>query len=343
MYLVSLIIPVYNAEKYLDNTLNSIINQTIGFNNIELILVDDASTDSSKKIIEKYAKKYENIFPYFSTKNHGNPGFGRNMGLKKSTADYIMFMDNDDEIDKNFCKKLYETMINENADIVCCNTRVVDSLNETLNNIPYHNGIEKENFIIIKNDDILLFKNNSIWNKIYKKSIIEKNNITFKEDTYADDLIFTSTYFLKSNKLIYLKNYFGYTWNIRSHSLSHSVKKEHIEGLIEAYTELSKIFKKENKEKFGNEILSGHTGFLLWQCTLLDEDKTETKKILKEVHDFEIENNIKRVNSWDMNILNYFILNEKYTLARILFKNMDRLRKSNTFKKIWRKIYSLIN
>ena len=332
-----MIIPVYNAEKYLEETLNSIMNQSIGFNNIELILVDDLSTDNSKKIIEKYAETYNNIVPLYSSKNHGHPGFGRNIGLKKATADYIMFMDNDDEIDKDMCKKLYETITAENADIVCCDTHVVDPLGDIKDPTYYTNGIEKNDFIIIEGDDLLLFRNNSLWNKIYKKNIIKDNNIKFEESTYADDLIFTSTYLIKSKKLIYLKDYFGYKWKIRTDSLSHAVKKKHVMGLINAYKHLSTIFKEENKMDLGNTVLTRHTGFLLIQCTYLDENKEETEEILKEVHDYEIENNIKKLPGL-MNILNYFILNEHYTTARLFSKIIDRIRKIDMLRKINRKI-----
>lgn len=337
MYLISMIIPVYNAEKHLEETINSIINQSIGFNNIELILVDDLSTDNSKKIIEEYAKTYNNIVPFYSNKNHGHPGFGRNIGLKKATADYIMFMDNDDELDKDMCKKLYETITDENADIVCCDTHVVDPLGDIKDNTDYTNGIQKKDFIIIEGDDLILFRNNSLWNKIYKKNIIKYNDIKFEETTYADDLIFTSTYLIKSKKLIYLKDYFGYKWKIRTDSLSHAVKKKHIIGLIKAYRRLSIIFKKENKVNLGNTVLRRHTTFLLIQCTYLDENKEETEKILKEVHDYEIENHIKKLPGL-MNILNYFILNEHYTIARLFSKIIDRIRKIDMLRKINRKI-----
>lgn len=332
-----MIIPVYNAEKHLKETINSIINQSIGFNNIELILVDDFSTDNSKKIIEEYAESYNNIIPFYSSKNHGNPGFGRNIGLEKATADYIMFMDNDDELDKEICKKFYETITGENADVVCCDTHVVDPLGDIKENTYYTNGIQKKDLIIIECDDLLLFRNNSLWNKIYKKNIIKDNDIKFEETTYADDLIFTSTYFIKSKKLIYLKDYFGYKWKIRTDSLSHAVKKKHIMGLIEAYRHLSILFKEENKEELGNTILRRHAGFLLIQCTYLDEDKKETEEILKEVHDYEIENDINELAGL-MNILNYFILNEHYTIARLFIKIVDRIRRLDMLRKINRKI-----
>ena len=332
-----MIIPVYNAEKYLEETINSIINQSIGFNNIELILVDDLSTDNSKKIIEEYAETYNNIIPFYSNKNHGHPGFGRNIGLKKATADYIMFMDNDDELDKDMCKKLYETITDENADVVCCDTYIVDPLGDIKDTIIYANGIQKKDFIIIEGDDMLLFRNNSLWNKIYKKNIIKDNDIEFEETTYADDLIFTSVYFIKSKKLIYLKDYFGYKWKIRTDSLSHAVKKQHITGLIKSYRHLSIIFKEENKVNLGNTVLRRHTEFLLIKCTYLDENKEETEEILKEVRDYEVENNIKELAGL-MNKLNYFILNEHYTIARLFIKIIDRIRRLDILRKINRKI-----
>ena len=100
MYKISMIIPVYNAEKYLKRTINSIINQSIGFENIELILVDDNSQDNSKSIIEEYVAKYDNVIGIYSNENHGFPGFGRNKGIEIASAQYIMFSDNDDEHDK---------------------------------------------------------------------------------------------------------------------------------------------------------------------------------------------------------------------------------------------------
>ena len=97
MYKVSVIMPVYNAEEYLGNALDSVINQSMGFENIELILVDDKSTDNSRNIIEEYSNIYYNIKPIFLDENSGCPGIPRNVGIKNASSDYIMFIDNDDE------------------------------------------------------------------------------------------------------------------------------------------------------------------------------------------------------------------------------------------------------
>ena len=190
-YKISVIIPVYNAEKHLENTINSIIKQSIGFENIELILVDDASKDNSKKIIESYSEKYSNIIPYFSEKNHGYPGFGRNIGLNTATSDYIMFMDNDDEYDVNMCETLYETMINENADIVVCGRMMVNQSNNIEEKIHHVYGTEENGKIILKNEELLYFNSHIILNKIFKKEIITSNNLKFNEHSRLDDDMFT--------------------------------------------------------------------------------------------------------------------------------------------------------
>lgn len=121
MYKVSVIIPVYNAESSLKNALNSVINQTIGFKNIELILVDDNSNDNSKNIIKCYANKYDNIKAIFLNQNSGSPSKPRNIGIENVTAPYLMFLDNDDEFFKDCCEVLYNSITTNQVDIVNCN------------------------------------------------------------------------------------------------------------------------------------------------------------------------------------------------------------------------------
>lgn len=339
MYLVSLIIPIYNAEKFLDNTINSVINQSIGFKNIELILVDDNSKDNSKKIIENYAEKYDNIIPYYSKTNHGFPGFGRNIGLEKSTADFIMFMDNDDELDKDICKKLYETIICEHADIVCCDKVNVDYISEIKNNINYTNGIEKNDKIIIENEDILFFGSISVWNKIYRKQTIIENKIKFKEDSQADDFIFTMNYFLKSKRLVYLKNYFGYYWNIQSDSLSHVVTLEMMDDLLTTNDIIFNSLKKANKSHLAKKIFKNNIPYLILQSSYLKVNRKEFKNVLKQIHTFEkkIDFDLKLNGIW-LNVLNYFIIHENYNIVILILRILDKLRSPTILKKINRKL-----
>ena len=93
MYKISVIIPVYNAENTLKQAVNSVINQSIGFENIELILVDDNSNDNSRKIIQDYADKYGNVKAIFLRENSGSPSKPRNTGIDNATAPYLMFLE----------------------------------------------------------------------------------------------------------------------------------------------------------------------------------------------------------------------------------------------------------
>ena len=112
---ISVIIPVYNAEKYLERCLDSACKQTL--QDIEIICVDDCSTDGSFEILKKYSKNYKNLIVIKLEKNQGESA-ARNAGLSAAKGEYLAFMDNDDEIDLNFYEKLYEKAAKTNADIV---------------------------------------------------------------------------------------------------------------------------------------------------------------------------------------------------------------------------------
>lgn len=337
-YKISVIIPIYNAEENLNKAINSVINQSFGFENIELILIDDNSKDNSKKIIEKFSSQYENIIPYFSKENHGSPGFGRNIGLKLASSEYIMFMDNDDEYEKDICKKLYETIIKEKSDIVCCNKITVDSISNVKQHISYSNGIENNGHVTITNDNILLFDSVAVWNKIYRKDIIEKNNLKFLETTRADDFAFTIHYYLHCKKLTFLKDYHGYYWNIKNDSLSHTVTPKHIDELLEAYRYVFKQLKNKNKERYMNKLIHSDISYLILQSSYLTNNN-ELKIVLKEIKEFEneINFNLKLNEKWE-EIVNQLILNEHYNIAIFILKTVDKLRNIMFLRRINRKI-----
>lgn len=118
-YKISIIMPVYNAEKYLENSLNSIVNQTIGIENLQVIIVDDKSTDSSCSIIEKYYNKYPNNFKIIHLKSNIGAAYGpKNIALNHVKAPYIMFLDSDDSFELDACEVLYNKIIKTNVDIV---------------------------------------------------------------------------------------------------------------------------------------------------------------------------------------------------------------------------------
>lgn len=110
-YKVSIIVPIYNAEKYLKECIESIINQTIGFENIQVILVNDGSIDNSKSIIDEFSKKYQNIDAIYLQKSHSLGGFARNEGIKNAQGQFLMFLDSDDCLRKEACKLMYDMIV----------------------------------------------------------------------------------------------------------------------------------------------------------------------------------------------------------------------------------------
>ncbi len=338
MYLISVIIPVYNAEKYLENTINSVINQTIGFNNIELILVDDNSKDNSEKIIEKYCERYDNIVSYKSDNNHGFPGFGRNMGVKLASSDYVMFLDNDDEYDKDICKNLYETIVNENADLVSCGRVLIDHLGEVRDNYPCNAGKLVGSLKIFENEEILSFLSVTVWNKIFKKQIIEDFGLKFLENSSADDFIFSVEYHSKSKKLVHLNDYYGYYWNILGESLSHDIKIEHVEEVLNAYYYLVNKIKNEDYFKYCNLILNYMVLLLVSKCSYLNVNFNVFKNILKEIYDFE-KNFEFDINLKDklFDVANKLILCRFFSLSIFYLRIIKYVRKLSFLRKISRK------
>ena len=198
MYLISIICPTYNCEDYIERTIKSIMDQSIGFENIELVLVDDCSTDSTRKIIKDYSNQYENIKHFFLKNNHGFPGYGRNLGIKKSNAPYIMFIDNDDEYEINYCETMHNTINSNNIDVVSTNFKIIRKdyvenntvFDNVLNNDSINIISKTNNFCIVSLEEFYYLKDTEVWNKIFKKEIIEKNDIKFIENALNEDTLF---------------------------------------------------------------------------------------------------------------------------------------------------------
>ena len=337
-YKVSVIIPVYNAEKTLENTINSVINQSIGFENIELILVDDNSTDNSKELIKKFQHEYTNITSYFSNKNHRFPGFGRNKGIELSSAEYIMFLDNDDEYDKDMCKKLYETMIKYEVDLVSCGRVLIDHIGKIKDNyIPSSENYQKD-YLIYENKNILSYDSVTVWNKIFKKENITKFNLKFLEDSSSDDFVFSIEYNIYSQRILHLTDYYGYHWNLHDTSLSHTINIEHFEEVFNAYTYLVNKLKLENKLNDSEVILNHMIALLISKCIDLKTNLKNFKKILNDIYTFEIESNYNSELAENfLNIPNKLILKKHFNLAILYFRSIHFLKKFTFLRKINRK------
>jgi len=188
---ISVIVPVYNVEAYLDKCLNSLVNQTL--KDIEIIIVNDGTKDNSEEIIKKYEKKYKNIKYY--KKENGGLSSARNYGLTKATGDYIGFVDSDDYIDKTMYEKLYNKIIENDYDIAVCDLyRVYEQkLVYTSSNIKHDLDNKKD----INNAMLNIYP--TVWNKLYKKELFK--NIEFKEKIWFEDVEILYRMFPKLKKI----------------------------------------------------------------------------------------------------------------------------------------------
>ena len=179
---VSVIVPVYNVEKYIGRCLDSLVNQTL--KNIEIIVVNDGSPDNSQEIIDKYTKKYNNIKSYI--KENGGLSDARNYGLKYAKGEYISFIDSDDYIDKTMMEKMYNKAKENNFDLIVCDLDMVDDNGEFIQNVSsnLNKDIYKDK---IKNYMINMYP--SAWNKIYKQDLF-KNKVYFKKGIWFEDVEF---------------------------------------------------------------------------------------------------------------------------------------------------------
>lgn len=187
---ISIIVPIYNCEHYIDKCVNSLIEQT--YSNIEIILINDGSTDNSISKCYGIANKDKRIKVY--NKENGGVSSARNLGISVATGEYITFVDCDDWVDKRFCEIL-ENGMKGNIDLSVVSYKKVDKVKEY--NVDYNNTYEKKN---ISEAYGLIFNDRSFfgfpWNKLYKKSIINKlGSEPFKEDIYmCEDTLFNANY-----------------------------------------------------------------------------------------------------------------------------------------------------
>ena len=221
---ISIIVPVYNVEEYVEKCILSLINQT--YQNLEIILVDDGSTDRSGSICDLYSKKDYRIKVIH--KNNGGLSDARNCGLKESTGDFVCFIDSDDYIELDILESMVMQLITDNSDICCC-AKVLDYAK---NKIILNNG---ETFCVdnvsalkrlLINDDI----DNSACDKLFRRKLFD--NIVFPIGRYYEDIATTYKLFIASKKVSHI-NKIGYHYVIRNNSIStETFSKKQLDAVI---------------------------------------------------------------------------------------------------------------
>ena len=266
---ISIIVPIYNQEKYLNKSLESIINQTFGFENIELILVDDCSTDNSKHIIKDYSSKYNNIIPIFLEKNNGNAGVPKNRGLDVASSDYVMFFDPDDYLMEDICETLYDKIVLENADIVSGNA-IVCKNGKFYEDITFSDNRS----LIYPNNNYDDFKKFRCCGTIFDRSFLESNNVRFLNSSTEEDTFFANKSFFDAKKVCFLDEYYGFIYCIRNNnSITQTHTKEIVLGEIYSYGCIKQYL--DDKNVIVNNdpfLIIIYTSFgAYWDCSKNDE------------------------------------------------------------------------
>ena len=236
--IISVIVPVYNVEKYLDRCIQSIINQS--FSNIEIILVDDGSTDNSGIICDNYKALDQRITVIH--KENGGLSDARNCGLDIAKGDFIGFVDSDDWLDLDYYSTLYEIAIKDNSDVVSClYTRT--SGNESLNDCR-----ECESSVLCGDEGQIVFLESAIkggvtwvpcWSKIYKRSIIQ--NARFRKGKIYEDVIFNWE-ILNMDIKMSCTSYSGYYYFVNQNSITKSKFSEKMFDLYYIADEMQKMY-----------------------------------------------------------------------------------------------------
>lgn len=224
MIKISVIIPVYNVEPYLKRCLDSVCNQTL--ENIEIICIDDCSTDNSAKILQEYVTKYQNLKAVYLPQNQGVSG-ARNIGLNLAQGEYVAFVDSDDEIDLNFYEKLYAKAKETNADLVKGQAIEIN-----------YSG---------KKNVIKQIQEGSKWNflsywvlAIYKREIITKNNLSFSSDyLIGEDLLFLNKFLIAARNLYLVNDVYYYYYRRENSSDSKILCEEKIKSALNIFEKIT--------------------------------------------------------------------------------------------------------
>lgn len=262
---VSVIIPVYNCEKYIKECIESLLNQSL--KKCEFIFVNDGSSDKSYDIIKKY-EKLDNRIKVISQKNQG-VSVARNSGVSIAKGEFIGFIDGDDMVDRDYYEVLYKSAKDNDVDIVISNWRT-DMSNEAIINFPFKLNVPLNKEYIKNNIYTFLIQNdsfNSVCNKLFRNEIIKEKNIKFPVGiALGEDGRFNMSIFTYSNSAIYI-DYCGYLYREVEGSVTRNISnKDYFKRTLQVYKENIKeinqwdidkeLIEKLRVKKFINSVLS---------------------------------------------------------------------------------------
>jgi len=226
---ISVIVPVYNVEQYLGKCLDSILNQT--FSNIEIICVNDGSTDNSRKILEEYKKKDSRI--KIVDKKNGGLSSARNAGMKVAKGEFYSFIDSDDWVDITMLEKLYDNITSLNTDISICAVHQFDETNQKIDDSnPYYTleyfdkTFDYKAFSYKETKPFIMDVCVMAWNKLYRRSLIEKYSAEFPDGLIFEDGPFFFTIFFKTERVSIVRDFLYYYRINRKNSIIQKAGKK---------------------------------------------------------------------------------------------------------------------
>lgn len=288
---VSVIIPIYNASKYLERCLNSVCKQSL--KNIEIICIDDGSQDNSAEILRSFEERYKFVKAIYID-NHG-AGYARNLGLSVAIGDYVIFLDSDDYFYKDFLESMYKAAVKQDVDIVLCRCEGYDALTKEIVNMDW--SVKRE---LMPHGDKFSWRDNTenlftfcigwAWDKLYKREFLNKSKLQFQSLRTTNDAYFVFTSLYKAESIYFLdKRLILQTLNLKS-SLSQTRDKS-----WECFYEAIKAIKEDMilngvyddlEEAFMNWCVK----FIVWNYTTLS---LETKQKMLNKIKTEIEPNLR--------------------------------------------------
>lgn len=322
---ISVVVPCYNVEKYVEKCIDSLIAQT--YENIEIIVIDDKSTDNTYEILKDLYKKYNKKFILLQNEKNGGLAYTRNVGIKIATGKYIGFIDSDDYVDKDYYNNLVEQMIQDDADLVVNDIQLVDENYQNIApvTIACNGKINKKNIV----DNGLAA---SACNKILRKDLLEK--YPFYEGKINEDIASVLPVVIHSNKVTYT-NKSVYNYVQRKGSIQNSTFSEKRFDTFDSVNLCLERIKDVEDYNTYKDVIILHQILEVYIYILIEIDDEEKRKYLidkfiekiKE-YDFEV---------WNITGLNAFIKRHRKNI-RLYYYQLIMLLKKGDVEKINKKI-----
>lgn len=245
--LLSIVVPVYNTEKYLIRCIDSLLNQS--YTNLEIIIVNDGSSDNSHKLIMDCYSPISKI-KYIPLANNMGLGYARNIGMQNSNGEYITFVDSDDWVDLDLYKVVLDKLKDNPAEIA-----VFGVQNEYDNfksssyryNYLFENRISSNQAmrLLTKEQNNNYFISTVVWNKVYRTDVIKNNQLLFLNNSYWEDDIFSFEVLMQINNVQIVPSVFYHYYN-RPYSITNCITKKHIDDLISSFNYLKNQLNTKN-------------------------------------------------------------------------------------------------